>query len=391
MKASRIPAWILVTILLPACVERFYPDEDDVVTGNLVVNAHLSDKPGIQSIQVSRSDKLYYSRYIPEAGCIVQVENQLGEVASFTEEETGTYSGSLDASFLQTGFQYRLRLVTADGTQYESEYTTLHPATSIDSVYYGLETRPTSDPETELLGLGFYMDVELDPAQSAFIRWEMIETYEFRNPDYQGYIYDVDRVLRPLPDSMSDRQCWITEMVNSILTLDAGNLAPGLYTRMPLQFVSNETQRLKYRYSLFVRQYSMDESAFRYWDELKKNVQENSGVYSRQPTLTPSNICNCSDPMEKVLGYFSISGVSELRIFVEEVPGLEVPDRLFCFPTFEPPRLRWLLPQDLPIFLSEAKNPIDGVTYFGETPQYCLDCRLRRGSSGEPPDYWQNK
>jgi len=318
----------------------------------------------------------------------VEVENQEGESIQFTESSPGNYTAAIGEGFFQAGNAYRLRLVTTEGKSYESDFTQVFGSTAIDSVYYMLESQPTSDPEESLTGLRFYMDLQIDPGRAEFMRWELIETFEFRNPDYPGYIYDVDRVVKPIPDSMSDRQCWITGFVNAIFTLDAGNLERGKLTQMPLHFVSNETQRLRYRYSLMVRQYSLDEPAFRYWDELKKNSRDMDGIFSRQPTLTPGNVCNCEDPGEKVLGFFSVSGISEKRIFVEEVPGLTVPDRLFCFPAFEPPRFRFFMLADLPIFLSEAVYPYDGRTYFGETQLHCLDCRLHPGSSGDPPPYW---
>lgn len=389
MRVSSIMTGIFFLLLSgTGCVERFYPNEDDILTGTLVINAHLTDKPGEQSIQVSRSDQLYYSTYKPEDGCIIEVENEAGNITVFSEKEAGNYIALFEEDFFNSGSSYSMRLLTSRGLVYESESTILHPSSAIDSVYYNIENQATTDPAVTLEGLRFYMDVEIAPERAAFLRWELIETYEFKNPDYKGFIYDLDRVLRPLPDSMDDRNCWITAYVNAIYTLDVRNFGRGYYSFMPLHFVSNETQRLRYRYSLLVRQYSMDEPAFRYWDRLKKNSQELSGMNSSQPSLTPSNICNSANPDEPVLGFFSISGVSEKRIFVGKVPGLTVPDKLFCFPTFEFPRLRWMLNQDLPLFLSEAKFPLDGIVYFGETPQYCLDCRLRKGSSGDPPDYW---
>jgi hypothetical protein len=390
MRASKtLLGWMLVVLWISGCVERYYPGEDDVFTGTLVVNAHLADLPGEQIIQVSRSDKLYYSKYLPESGCMVQVENQNGDVMSFDEKVPGDYSGVPGPDFFKTGYQYRLRLVTSGGTLYESDFARLPPSSHLDSVYYALEYKPTAEPGISTEGLQFYIDFQVEPDSSGFLRWELIETYEFRNPDYDGYIYDLDRVVKPLPDSLSDRQCWITGHVNLIRTLDAGNFERGGYNQMPLHFVSNETQRLKYRYSLLVRQHSMVEPAFRYWDELKKNTQEMSGMYDRQPSLTPGNIYNLEDPEEKVLGYFSVSGVSEKRIFVGRECGVTFEEKIFCFPAFERPRFRYYLSLDLPLWMSEAVWPLDGRTYLGETPRHCLDCRLHRGSSGEPPDYWQ--
>jgi hypothetical protein len=176
--------------------------------------------------------------------------------------------------------------------------------------------------------------------------------------------------------------------VNEIYTLDVANVNGSEYVRMPLHFVSNETQRLSYGYSLLVRQHSLDETAFRYWDELKKNSYEGGGLYDRLPSLTPSNISNENDPDEYVLGFFTVSGVMEKRIFVKDVEGFSKYNVFFCLPTPEMPRLRYLAWTDLPIYLSRAEEPETGVELFGETTQKCLDCRVRNGSSGEVPDFW---
>jgi len=388
MRANNFLIMAAALIISSSCVERYYPEEDDVLTGRLVINAHLTSLPGSQTISISRSDRLLYPEYIPEANCRVEVENQDGLVIEFSEQEPGDYTADIPAEFLRLGNFYRLLLVTSDGNTYESEYTQMHPSPGIDAVYYELESQLTPDPEESLDGIRFYMDFEVDADSSEFMRWELLETYEFHNPDYEGFIYSFDRVLKPLPDSLSDRQCWISAHVNSIYTLDAGNLTSPEFKYMPLHFVTNETQRLSHGYSILVRQFSMDEPAFRYWDELKKNSQDMSGMYDRQPSLTPSNICNCEDPDEKILGFFSISGVTEKRIFVKDVDGLEKYDALFCFPKPEMPRFRYLMRADLPVYVSTATIPETGGTQRGETQLRCLDCRVRTGSSGDPPEFW---
>jgi len=194
--------------------------------------------------------------------------------------------------------------------------------------------------------------------------------------------------MRPIPDSLSDRQCWITGNVNDFYTLDVANMTGSEYSYMPLHFVSNETQRLSHGYSLLVRQHSLDEAAFRYWDELKKNSYGGGGLYDRLPSITPSNIHNEDDEDDYVLGFFTVYGVTEKRIFVKDVEGLNKYDVMFCFPRPELPRLRFLLYQDLPIYASRAQEHDTGNDRFGETEQKCLDCRIRKGSTGEPPEFW---
>ena len=388
MRVIRRTVYIYLLLMLTSCVERYYPESDDIFTGTLVINAALSNVPGTQTIQISRSDGLLYPEFMPELSCVVELENLLGEQLSFSEASPGYYSANVTEDFMRIGDQYMLRVLTSDGNVYLSDYSQLHPPSSIDKIYYEMESYPTSDPGVYVDGIRFYIDFQIDADSSEFMRWELVETYEFHNPDYEGFIYSYDRVLRPMPDSLDDRQCWITGHVNAIYTLDAANMTSPAYTHMPLHFVSNETQRLSYGYSLLVRQHAMDEPSFRYWDELKKNSHTQSGLYDRLPSMTPSNISNANDPEERVLGYFGVSGVVEKRFFVKDVEGLRKYDVRFCYPRPERPRFRYLMTADLPVYVSNANDPETGGSHTGETYLECLDCRVRNGSSGDPPDFW---
>jgi hypothetical protein len=388
MRVSSGKTCILVLLLLTGCVERYYPGSDEVFTGTLVINASLTTLSGIQTFQISRSDGLRYPQFIPELSCLVEVENKAGDQLSFEESSPGYYSADVPEGFMHFGDQYMLRVVTSDGKIYQSDYSILNPPTPIDRIYYEVESYPTVDPEVSIDGIRFYIDFQVDAESSEFMRWELMETYEFHNPDYEGFIYSYDRVLRPIPDSLEDRQCWITGHVNDIFTLDAGNLDATSYTHMPLHFVSNETQRLSYGYSLLVRQHAMDAPAFRYWNELNKNSKTQSGLYDRLPSITPSNISNVDDPDEKVLGFFGVSGVTEKRFFVKDVEGVEKYNVKFCYPLPDMPRFRYLRTADLPIYTSRAYDPETFTTHSGETFVECLDCRVRKGSMGDPPDYW---
>jgi hypothetical protein len=388
MKVIKGISCLFVLWFFTGCVERYYPDEDEIFTGTLVINASITNIQGIQTIQISRSVDLVYPEFMPESNCMVEVEEISGEKISFPESKPGYYNAELPGGFMKYGGQYMLRVVTSDGNLYQSDYSTLKPATIIDRIYFERESFPTADPDRFIEGIQFYIDFKVDADSSEFMRWELLETYEFHNPPYEGYIYSFDRVLRRLPDSLDDRQCWISGHVNAIYTLDVANMTNSSYTYMPLHFVSNETQRLSYGYSLLVRQHSMDAPAFRYWDELKKNSQTQGGLYDRLPSLTPGNISNADDPQERILGFFGVSGVTEMRIFVKDVEGLQKYDVRFCYPYPEPPRFRYLMAGDLPVYCSRALDPLTGTQHFGETILECLDCRIREGSSGDPPDYW---
>jgi hypothetical protein len=257
----------------------------------------------------------------------------------------------------------------------------------VEDLYYAREDQPTSDPEVTREGVQFYMDFEIEKDSGRYLRWQLVETYEIHNPEHQAWIYDVDRVTREVPDSSTWRTCWLTHELPEIYTMDLGNVEGISYQGFPLNFVSTETRRLHYRYSLLVRQMAMSKAAYFYWDELGKNIQSQGNLFDKQAALTPGNICNLENDEELVIGYFSISGVREARVFVAEVPGLKIyKDPYYCAPGAPPKFLSRMPDQYLPVYM--AVGYIKGERWSGEVHKYCVDCRAYKGSTHIKPDFW---
>lgn len=387
MARSVIFFFLLILIGLGGCIERYYPGEEELNIGALVVNAHLSDKAGKQTIQISRSVSLSNSIFNPETSCYVEVERSDGESRVFTEDEAGYYVQDLDASFLETGWEYRLIIVNSEGKRYESEYELLHPASEIETLYYELEDLPTEEPGLVDHGIRFFVDFEIEKDSGRYLRWEMEETFEIHNPDYPTRMYGKDREWYDITAEQKELICWLYRDIHEIYTMDLKNVIGASYLKMPLTFVSGYTWKLHYRYSLLLRQYSLSKNAFRYWNELAKNVQSQGGLFDTQPALTPSNICNVDNEDEIVLGYFSISGIREKRIFVGTVPGLVIyRDPYFCRPGVFPMFLN-RFPQDkLPVYVARAT--VMGVNENGRVKEECVFCTQYKGSSLEKPEFW---
>lgn len=380
---------ILALLFMSSCIERYHPDEADLNVGAIAVNAHLSNIPGIQTIQISRSLALNLTVFNPETGCYVEVVRSDGETRVFEEAEPGYYQADLDASFFLAGGAYSLSIFTPDGRQYESDNETLFPAPDIEALSYEIENQPTEDPENENQGLRFYVDFDIEKDSGRYLRWVLKETFEVHNPDYESRVYDVDRRWYTLRTTDKWLTCWLTRDVYEIFTKDLQNSTGESYRKLPLNFVSASNWKLLEGYSLLVSQYSHSKGAYWYWSELAKNVQSQGGLFDVQPALTPSNIYNTGDGDEMVIGYFSISGVSEMRIFVKDVPGLDVyRDPYYCAPLIMPGFLH-RYPQDkLPLYVASAN--IMGISEIGEVKDECIDCRLYKNSSSEKPEFWMD-
>lgn len=372
---------------LTGCIKQYYPAADELKPGTLVVMSQLTNKPGIQHIRISRSSTIVYPEFDPVTDCYVFLESMKGGSREFTEADDGRYTCDLDQKFLKSGRAYRITILTPGGRHYESSYEELYPAPAVEDLYYTREDQPTSDPEVTREGVQFYMDFEIEKDSGRYLRWQLVETYEIHNPEHQAYIYDVDRVTREVPDSSTWRTCWLTHELPEIYTMDLGNVEGNSYQGFPLNFVSTETRRLHYRYSLLVRQMAMSKAAYFYWDELGKNIQSQGNLFDKQAALTPGNICNLENDEELVIGYFSISGVSEARVFVAEVPGLEIyKDPYYCAPGAPPVFLNFMPDQYLPVYM--AVGYIKGERWSGEVHKYCVDCRAYKGSTHIKPDFW---
>lgn len=373
--------------LLSGCIEEYYPDDEVLKIGTLVVQAHLNNKPGEQTLVISRSSTLVYPEFDALTGCHVEVLNKDGDSREFKESEPGNYIFNHDDIFFRNSEEYRLIFVTPTGKQYESEFEKLHPAPEINSIYYIRENHPTSDPDEIEEGVQIYTDFEIEKESGRYLRWKVTETYEIHNPEYQAKIFDLDRRLKLLPDSSSWRTCWITLDVPEIFTLDLEHVDGITYKKMPLNYVNTETRRLNIKYSILVEQMALSQSAFQYWNEQAKNSQSGGSLFETQPALSPGNICNVDDENELVIGFFSVSGVTEKRIFIEDVPDLKTQkDPSYCAPGEYPKFLYYFRPDYLPVYLALVVE--DGTLTFGEVHKFCVDCREYKGSSNLEPEFW---
>ena len=232
-----------------------------------------------------------------------------------------------------------------------------------------------------------YIDFEIEKESGRYLRWQVTETYEIHNPEYSAKIFDLDYRMKELPDSSSWRTCWITHVLPEILTHDLKDVEGETFKKMPLNYVNTETRRLNIRYSILVEQMALSQSAFRYWQEQAKNSQSGGSLFDSQPALSLGNICNVDDENELVIGFFSVSGTTDKRVFIEDVPGLKIQKNPSYCAVGEYPKFLNRFPLDyLPVYL--ALEVVEGFSRYGEVHKFCVDCRDYKGSSHLKPDFW---
>ena len=291
--------------MITGCITQFYPETNES-SDILVVEGLITDQYEPYTITLTNSIPLGESQNaVPLTGCSVSVTDDLGNVYYFPESEDGTYVSNPSLFKGETGRSYILHIKrnTKLGYHvYESSPVTMKSVPPIDSIYYEKVVIHKADPWTQLKeGCQIYLDTK-DPTNTCkYYRWEFTETWEFH-----------------LPYTVANNICWISDNSDKINIKSTSAYSDDNINRFPLDFISNNSDRLGVKYSMLVNQYSLSEDEYHYWEKLE-NVAENvGGLYDIIPASIPSNVYCADDPSQKVLGYFSVSAKSSKRLFVSD-------------------------------------------------------------------------
>jgi len=378
-----IVAIFMVIGSLPCCVEPFTP-QIKKYSNLLVVDGTLTDEVGAQVITVSRSSNYNDAEIIAENGCTVTVQDDEGNIYSYVGKGNGKYQAEFYQGDLQYGRSYMLRVIANDGEVFESDYQTLRSAPPIDSVTAVYEPKVTLENPDGLKGYQFFVSTSDPSGNTRYYRWGMEETWEYHAPFTVAYMWDGVLHDFSFPDDRS--RCWMTKDVPGIFTGTTRAISEDVLKNIKLNYVSTQSDRLKWRYSLLVREYALSAEAYEFWSGLQKQTQETGGLYESQPYMIKGNINCISNPDVKALGFFSTSGVSEKRIFVN--PPSDYVYELPCLGDTITPRnpIEDYPESAYPVYLFKIPLPMGRHT-MAAAERRCFDC-LERGGTNIRPDFW---
>ncbi|NOZ48062.1 MAG: DUF4249 domain-containing protein [Chlorobi bacterium] len=377
---------ILLVVFFNSCVEKYFLDESFINESRVVVDALITNQADTQLIKLSIASSPEKHLFIPLSNCLVKVINYDGVEFIFNEsdDKPGYYEGIIDPQFLNVGSKLKLYFITPEEKEYESDYEEFKECPPVDSIYYSIEHKLTNDPNNTLDGAQFYLNLVSSAQYSRYYYWQVIETWEYHSVAPIKMYYD--GVLHNGAIDYSLYYCYRTKPINEIFILNTENLEQNGFEKFPLHFVDNLTQRLLYKYSLLVKQYTISESTYYFWKNMKKNSFESGGMFDSQPVIIQGNIYNIVDKDEVVLGNFSVATMNEKRIIIEDVQGLSFDKIPSCDAIPLEERLSWTTPLDWPIYFAHSPNP-DGTLSFGVMKSDCIDCTLRGGTT-KKPNYW---
>lgn len=379
--------FLLLPIFFSSCIERYYIEEQEDIKPRVVIDGLITDGCESPEIVISRSSSTESAIFLPVSGCSVQVLDADGNIFNFEEagENPGHYVASIGEEHLYIGNKFKLIVQTPDQERYESPFEEMLPCPPVDSVYYEITSKPTADPEKPLDGVQFYYDFEGSDYFGPYYRLMLEETYEYHSTwPKKNYISVNNRLVEGFID-YSTFTCYKTDGLDQILTLSTKAFTENRFTKGKLLFVDNRTQRLRYNYSLLVKQRSLSEGAYNYWEQLRKNEKETQGLFTKQPALVVGNIKNVGDTTAIVLGYFRVASETTKRIVLSNLLKPSFFDIEYCKPI--PKDVTWPL-EPRPLYIREM-DWMGSSHYPAWAPTECFDCTVLGGVL-ERPDFFEN-
>ena len=369
-------SFFLITfiVLLPGCVTEFIPETDEEQQ-LVVVEGLISDQPEPYTIRLSKSLPLgERGSEIPLSNCNVTISDDRGNVFNTWETVAGNYvtNPSLFRGVVGRKYSLHISMNGQDGRRlnYESFPVEMKPVPPIDSLYYEKELIKDNGNYQPDEGARVYLDTHSPNNSCRFFRWEFDETWEIM-----------------VPFTVPNNVCWITQNSSIINVKSTSAIAESRVNRFPLSFISNETDRLKYKYSMNVKQYSLTEDEFIYWDKLRNISEQVGGLYDITPSSIPSNITCIENPGEKVLGYFSVSATTSKRVFIKNNFGgiIDLYRECIADTIWKPGPIPNLGVFVWVIIEHEVPPPAYRVTTWEKG---CYDCTVR--GTNQEPSFWRD-
>jgi hypothetical protein len=384
--------FFLTVSVLVNCRKSYTPPEINVNHMFLSVDGIINTSSGnVSTFRLTRSQKLTDTVPIPERGAAVTIKDGTG--ASYPLTDTGSNGVYVSNPLTLNPYQhYELSIVTADGNQYSSDPVTPKLTPSIDTLNWTLGF----DSAANIQAVNIYVNTHDPSNKTRFYRWDFIETWT-HEPIYRTfYLIKQDTNIVYSDSTEHNWHCWNSAGSTNILLGSSSGLSADIISQAPITRIYQNDPRLDVKYSILVRQYALDDSAYDYWLQVQKQSQTLGGLFDVIPAQLVGNMHSLSNPSEPVYGYVSASTVQQQRIFIGngDLPGWKSTPAQTCTKT------EFVTDPDLYQSPTHYYNPDPNFTFFeyGYDPHFgdiqilitpaCLDCTYQGGTTVKPP-FWQ--
>jgi hypothetical protein len=380
------------------CIDPFIPNLKGFKS-LLVVDALLTNENRSYSVKLSRARQTQDTEPEMVFGAQVIIKDKYGNNSILHETSTGIYKTDSLRFQGETGNSYILYIKTPDGTEYESDSCIMYPVKQIDTIYFNKDQDFQNNRSVIQDGIRIFLDSE-NSSDDKYLRWIYNEWWKFSIPTPKRYDYINPNHIPPISLSQIKQVCYCYNESDEIIIHSSESAQTNRIEREPILFIaSGISDRLLIQYSIEIKQLSISEKEYHFW-ELMKLVNESGGdIFEKQPFSIISNIHNINDPAETVLGYFQVSAVEKKRIYItrEDIAEFDIPvfhydcKRVVVGPGDYPYQITFdkiykYYTEAGCYFIGPVYGPFGGLQDLVFASPECADCTVR--GSLTKPDFW---
>lgn len=385
-----------------SCVKPYSPNLTRC-KNNLVVDGAITDMPGPYTVKISLASLVTTrAKYIPVSNCEVEIIDNLGNSETLKETSAGEYQTDSLGMRGIVGRKYKVHIKTSWGDVIESVETMLRKGIGIQEIkaeYFSYVER-----SCKIEGYNFYVvPGKIMYGDSNYLYWAAERTYKFHSY-FDSIFFSFDGMFHPSTILDSLDTCYHSEEVPKIFLYNPSeyNYESGVHF---LISEDTKTERLTIRYCLTVRQYVLNREQYNYWNTLRKIIDHQGSLYDNIPYQVRGNLNNITNPKVPILGYFTVAGYSQKRIYVNRFSNSSymlydsVTKTVTCISNKNVKaktlisRIAITSPVEWPLYITRNKdevlNPYNtnvGEIVCTDIPCECVDC-TKKGKKN-PPWWW---
>jgi hypothetical protein len=140
-----------------------------------------------------------------------------------------------------------------------------------------------------------------------------VETWEVQTPFESNFEWVGGNQIRFRSPAVST--CYPSDTSATVIVQSTVGQSSAKVTRKLIHAITAENQALAIRYSILVRQYTLSEQGYQYWETMRKVNQTQGSLFDTQPGTIRGNIRSLTNDKEVVLGFFDACAISETRRF----------------------------------------------------------------------------
>lgn len=273
----------------------------DIKGGVLVVTGRISTIADQNIIELGRTAE---TERLPEplSGASIEVFDEFGRVAVYSEIETGVYEAHNVIGTV--GRTYHIEIKLPNGSFYKSKPERMPAASGLDLIQYEVVEEKVVDFEgipTSKMFYKIYANSTLD-SRNTYLKWRVTEAFLLSPTDF------------PDPFGSIPPPCFIVQNADPqrIVSIDAGKLAT---TQLKRQLIASREIDWSFleKHYFSTYQSSITKDAFEYWRKVDILANQVGSIFDSPPAEISGNLICVSDPLEKVLGFFQACNETFIR------------------------------------------------------------------------------